>query len=283
VGSGTRALALPGPPVTTSHQLRADPRAATETGITRAYVRPVSATSSPPTPLIATVACALCAALPAPLAVPATAVAMRWQRPVPGDVARPFSYERSTPFVAGAHRGVDLRAAPGTVVLAACSGAVVHASAVAGRERVVSTSCGYRRVSYLPLASIAVRKGGSVGAGAPIGTVAAGHGGLHVGVRRASDRFAYLDPMTLFAAPARPFAPASRRVGPRLVPRMPLPRARAAEPATRPLVTTGPASPAPWPVWAGLGLVLFGAAGSGTIAVRWRDRARAGVRATSTA
>ena len=241
------------------------------------------ATSSPPTLLIAVVACALCAALPAPLAFPTAAVAGRWQRPVPGAVARPFSYQRSTPFVAGAHRGVDLSAAPGTVVLAACSGAVVYASAVAGRDRVVSTSCGSRRVSYLPLASIAVRKGGRVGAGARIGTVAAGHGGLHVGVRRASDRFAYVDPMTLFAAPERPFAPASRPVVPRLVPRMPVPRFGAAEPTTRPLATAGPAAPAPWPVWAGLGLLLIGAAGSGTVAARRRHRARVDLRATSAA
>jgi murein DD-endopeptidase MepM/ murein hydrolase activator NlpD len=243
----------------------------------------VRATSSHSRLLIAVFACTLCAALPMPLAVAPAAAAGRWQRPVPGDVARPFSYARSTPFAAGAHRGVDLRAAPGTVVLAACGGAVVHASAVAGRERVVSTDCGSLRVSYLPLASTAVRKGGRVAAGARIGTVAAGHGGLHMGVRRASDRFAYVDPMALFAAPERPFAPAPRPVVPRLVPRMPVPRLGVAEPATRAPVGAGPASPAPWPVWAGLGLVLFGAAGSGTVAVRRRRRARVDVRAPSTA
>ena len=59
------------------------------------------------------------AAVLAPLAVPSTALAERWLRPVPGEVARPFSYARTTPFVAGAHRGADLAAAPGTIVRAA--------------------------------------------------------------------------------------------------------------------------------------------------------------------
>ena len=73
---------------------------------------------------------------------------------------------------------------------AACAGRVVHAGAVAGRDKVVSTTCGTRRVSYLPLAVVAVRAGARIRAGAPIGTVAPGHGGLHLGVRREGDRSA---------------------------------------------------------------------------------------------
>lgn len=260
--------------------------------------------SSPPTVLlIAAVACEVLAAVPALPAIPSVARAEHWPPPVPGQVARAFSYAGSTPFAAGAHRGVDLDAPPGTVVRAACSGRVVHAGVVAGRERVVSTNCGARRVTYLPLASVAIRAGEGVRAGATIGTVAAGHGGLHVGVRREADHFAYVDPMRLFARHERPFAPAPRPAvprfpgprstgprlaprpaTPRLAPRSSVPRSGAPEPAVSP--TGGPGSstlPAPWPVWAGLALLLCGSAGSGTVAVRRRRRAAATVRATSTA
>ena len=47
---------------------------------------------------VAAAALALVAAVLAPLAVPSTALAERWQRPVPGEVARPFSYSRAAPF-----------------------------------------------------------------------------------------------------------------------------------------------------------------------------------------
>jgi len=214
-----------------------------------------------------------------PLAVPSTAVAERWLRPVPGEVARSFSYAHATPFAAGAHRGADLAARPGTPVRSACSGTVMYAGAVAGQGRVVSVRCGPRRVSYLPLARVVVRAGAAIGAGAPLGTVAAGHGGLHLGVRRASDRFAYEDPLALIAPPGRPRAPVpiAVRRPPRPAPRPVAVRrpARAPRPAAPPLAAPPPPAlrgVAPWPVWAGLALLLTGAAGSGALAVR-RHRA----------
>jgi murein DD-endopeptidase MepM/ murein hydrolase activator NlpD len=221
------------------------------------------------------------AAVLAPLAVPSAALAERWLRPVPGEVARPFSYSSDTPFARGAHRGADLAAPPGTPVRAACGGRVIHAGAVAGRENVVSIRCGGRRVSYLPLATLAVRAGATIRPGAPIGTVAPGHGGLHVGIRREGDPFGYEDPMALLPAPGHPFTPAprpaARRAPPRIAPR---PSTPAARPATmpRPLAGRPPSSLAPWPVWVGLAALLSGAAGSGTIAARRRlvrRRARA--------
>lgn len=216
------------------------------------------------------------AAVLAPLAVPSTALAERWLRPVPGEVARPFAYDRGAPFTAGAHRGADLAAPAGTRVRAACAGRVVHAGAVAGRDEVVSVRCGDRRVSYLPLAQVAVAADENVRAGERLGTVAPGHGGLHFGVRREGDPFAYEDPMALLPAPGRPFPSSPRPPTPRLAPRPPtarrapprlIPRTRAPLVAPR---NAPSSSPAPWPVWAGLTLLLAGAAGSGTIVARRR-------------
>ena len=258
--------------------IRAHPADPARSGRT---VAPVRATSPPIALTVAAAAVPLLAAVLMLLAVPSTAVAARWLRPVPGEVARTFDYSRAAPFARGAHRGADLAAPAGTPVRTACGGQVLHAGAVAGR-RIVSVRCGRLRVSYLPLASLAVRAGADLRAGAPIGTVAAGHGGLHVGVRREGDPFGYEDPLSLIAprAPARPPAtPPAVRARPRAapppaparpyplptMPRLaPMPSGRDARPAT-------PARRvAPWPVWAGLALLLCGAAGSGTIAARRR-------------
>jgi hypothetical protein len=182
----------------------------------------------------------------------------------------------------------------------------------------VSVRCGRRRVSYLPLARLAVRADSTIRAGAPIGTVAAGHGGLHLGVRRDADPFGYEDPLALLASPHQPRTPAppvvrrlpprpvaarpSRRVVPRRVVVRRSPRPDVApdspRPVRRPVIAPGsPAAPAtaphpvtalvagpravnrrpdvaPWPVWAGLALLLTGAAGSGTVVVRRRRGAR---------
>ena len=114
-------------------------------------------------------------------------------------MARPFAYG-ADPFRAGWHRGADFAAAPGARVGAACSGRVVWA----GRD-VVTVRCGSYRVTHLPLASVAVAGGARVRAGARIGTVGRSreHAGLHVGVRRAGDRFGYVDPVPLLADPRR--------------------------------------------------------------------------------
>jgi hypothetical protein len=225
-----------------------------------------------------------------PLAVPSAALAERWLRPVPGDVARSFSYTRAAPFAPGAHRGVDLAARPGAAVRSACAGIVVHAGPVAGQGRVVSVRCGARRVSYLPLARLAVRAGASIRAGTPIGTVAAGHGGLHVGVRREADRFGYEDPLALLSAPTPPAIPAPPAGVPRARPALPdQVRVRSRRPAeprrahprshpqrtppqpSRPAGHRAPPRPlAPLPVWVGLGLLLTGAAGSGAVVARRR-------------
>ena len=150
--------------------------------------------TSPPIALpVAAAVTSVLAAVLVPPAVPSAALAERWLRPVPGEVARTFHYARGAPFTPGAHRGVDLAAPPGTAVRSACAGRVVHAGRVAGRG-VVSVRCGARRVAHLPVRSIGVRAGARVRAGASIGTLAAGHGGLHLGVRAEGDPFGYVDP-----------------------------------------------------------------------------------------
>ena len=233
------------------------------------------ATPPPIALLIAAAATSVLAAVLAPLVVPSAALAERWLRPVPGEVARPFDYARGAPFTPGAHRGVDLAAPPGTAVRAACGGTVVHAGRVAGRG-VVSVRCGGRRVSHLPLRAIVVRAGTRLRAGAPIGTLAAGHGGLHLGVRDAADPFGYRDPTALLPGREHPLAPIAarpRRIGrPRRIrvpPRAAPLRVRAPARMPRAIAPWRPAAVAPddgapaWPVWLGAALVLCGRGGVG--------------------
>jgi hypothetical protein len=133
-----------------------------------------------------------------------SAAARGWLRPVSGEAVRAFDYTPRHAFAGGAHRGVDFAAATGTRVRSACTGHVVHAGTVAALGGVVTVRCGDRRVTYMPLAAIAVREGARVVRGAGLGMVAAGHGGLHLGVRRAGDRFAYEDPLAHFGGGTPP-------------------------------------------------------------------------------
>ena len=118
--------------------------------------------------------------------------------PVRGEVVRAFAYA-GDPFTRGHHRGIDLAAAPGAPVRAACSGRVTFAGSAGASGRAVTIRCGAWSVTHLPLRDLAVRAGEHVVAGAPIGAAAAapGHAGLHLGVRRASDRLGYVDPAPL--------------------------------------------------------------------------------------
>ena len=249
--------------------------------------------TSPPIALpVAAAVTSVLAAVLVPPAVPSAALAERWLRPVPGEVARTFHYSRGAPFTPGAHRGVDLAAPPGTAVRSACAGRVVHAGRVAGRG-VVSVRCGARRVAHMPVRSIGVRAGARVRAGASIGTLAAGHGGLHLGVRAEGDPFGYVDPMTLLPGAERPLTPVAARPRRgrsrtiRLPPRAGPVRVRApARPLTAPVppphVAPVGRGAAPWPVWAGMALVACGAAGSGSVVAHRRRRAGAVRRALRT-
>ena len=61
----------------------------------------------------------------------------------------------------GRHRGIDLAAAPGTPVRAACTGPVAFAGRI-GAAGIVTLRCGPWRVTHMPLATIAVRGGAVV-------------------------------------------------------------------------------------------------------------------------
>lgn len=170
------------------------------------------------------------------------AVALTLVAPVPGPVARVFEYGPD-PFRAGQHRGVDLAARPGDVVRAACSGRVATA-----RMRVVTLRCGPWRVTHLPLAAISVRAGARVRAGEPVGRLGStpGHTGLHLGVRRATDPFGYVDPIPLIHGTRPPLAPARRipRTGPRpTTPRPAIPPAAARPAAASHSAALRPAAP----------------------------------------
>jgi murein DD-endopeptidase MepM/ murein hydrolase activator NlpD len=140
------------------------------------------------------------AARPAP-PVPAAAGSV-WSAPLaPPEVTRAFD-PPAGPYGPG-HRGVDLGAVPGAVVLAAGDGVVAFAGAVAGRPVVSIDHPGGLRTTYEPV-DPTVGAGQAVARGSPIGVLGPGHEGcpaeacLHWGLRRGET---YLDPMLLLRLP----------------------------------------------------------------------------------
>jgi murein DD-endopeptidase MepM/ murein hydrolase activator NlpD len=130
-------------------------------------------------------------------AVPAAGTSP-WLRPVDGRVVRAF-HAPLTRFGAG-HLGVDLAAAPGTVVRAAGAGTVVFAGSVADARHVVVRHPGARRTSYSFLASIRVHTGQAVRRGTVLGTTGGTgehHDGgvLHFALRVGAT---FVDPISLF-------------------------------------------------------------------------------------
>lgn len=193
-----------------------------------------------------------------------------WRWPLRGEVLTPF-HVVAHPFVAGQHRGIDIAAAAGAGVRSACDGRVHFAGRVPGRGLVASVLCGTLVATYLELGTLAVRRGDSVGAGAPIGTVAASH--LQLGARRVHG--GYLDPLTLLHDPRPPplgAAPARRirRTRPppgntwRAEPREVLEPRGAAN--ARAVADRG----RPFAAWAGLALLVAGT----PLGAVWRRRRR---------
>ena len=123
-----------------------------------------------------------------------------WSWPVRGPVLTRF-LNGDDPYAAGQHRGIDIGADVGTPVVAATPGTVVYAGTVGSSGLTVAQRAGEYELSYLHLSSVVVRSGDRVEAGERIGAV--GVSGtrsieqphLHFGVRAASDRHAYLDPL----------------------------------------------------------------------------------------
>jgi len=132
----------------------------------------------------------------------AGAISPQWGWPTSGahQVLAPFD-PPAQPWLPG-HRGVDLAADPGSKILAAGSGVVSFAAAIAGRG-VVVIDHGRLRTTYEPVTS-AVAVGDQVRVGTLIGhlEVDGSHcvtSCLHWGLLRGSD---YLNPL-LLVAPAR--------------------------------------------------------------------------------
>lgn len=211
-------------------------------------------------------------------------VALALVAPVPGTITRGFEYA-DDPYARGHHRGIDLAAATGAPVRAACSGLVTFAGRAGATGKAVTIRCGAWSVTHLPLATITTRAGAALPAGTPLGTAGKtpGHAGLHLGVRRATDPHGYIDPAPLLRAPP-PHAPpaAPRAIARRTAPPPPHPAPWPSGPASRPApLPSGPSrrlapagrpaprpgsSPlAPWPAWAGLVLLLAGATGAGAV------------------
>jgi murein DD-endopeptidase MepM/ murein hydrolase activator NlpD len=110
--------------------------------------------------------------------------------PVKGAVVRGFD-ARAGPYGAG-HRGIDIAAPMGELVLAPAAGRVVFAGPVAGTTWVSVQIAPGVLVTLGPVPDPAVRAG-PVRARSPIGRVGPGHGGtLHLGVRVDG---VYVDPL----------------------------------------------------------------------------------------
>lgn len=219
----------------------------------------------------------------ATLAWPAAAWGDEWQWPVEGPLAARFSYRESSPFSRGQHRGIEIAAAEGTVVRAACSGRVRFAGSVAGSQGIVSVACGGLIASYLHLGAISVRTAADVAPSQRIGTVGR-RSRLYLGARRTDDRFGYVDPLTLLADERPQPLPLLPRLRPRPLPvaaplgpaplRAParVPRAvPAAQPAAIPTAHPQPAR-LPLIVWLGLGLLGAAVPSWGVRRVRRRRR-----------
>ena len=175
-----------------------------------------------------------------------------WRWPLRGPVASSFRLTPGAPYARGQRRGIDIRAAPGTRVLAACPGRATFAGALPRFGLAVSVRCGALVATYLRLGRVEVRRGASVAVGRSLGTLGSA-GALRLGARRASDRRGYVDPLLLLRDPS-PRAPHAAPTPRPRHPRAPV-AARPAQPRVAPLAAPPPA-PAPLPHVAPGGLPL---------------------------
>src|SRR5437764_2743153 len=191
---------------------------------------------------------ALIAVITAVLVCTPTATAWTW--PADGPVVEKFKLG-DDPYAAGQHRGIDIGAPAGTVVLAPASGSVSFAGAVpvSGRTLTIQTHDGYS-VTLTHLGSTGAERGDTVGEGSAIATI--GPSGtpehdvpyVHLGIRRSEDPNGYVDPLLFL--PARPLAPPPA-APPTPAPPPPTPVPPPASPASLPAAapTPTPAAPAP--------------------------------------
>ena len=132
--------------------------------------------------------------------LPAHAV-VPWAWPVSGAIVRGYDPPDS-PYGAG-HRGIDIAAAVGTVVLAPDDGVVTFAGPVGGRLFLTIDHGGGVMSTSSWLTSLLVHKGAHVVRGQPIATTGWGHADLtvphlHFGVRLDGT---YVDPLDYLGSP----------------------------------------------------------------------------------
>lgn len=141
-------------------------------------------------------------ALLGPAPAPARA-AGDWTWPVVGPVIRAFDPPDS-PYGSG-HRGIDIAAAPGTIVVAPASGTVTFAGPVGGRLFLTLAHAGGLSSTYSWISEVLVRKGDQVVRGQAVARTGDGHPGdlvpsLHLGVKLDGayvDPLAYLGPLDM--------------------------------------------------------------------------------------
>jgi murein DD-endopeptidase MepM/ murein hydrolase activator NlpD len=178
-----------------------------------------------------------------------------WRMPVDGEVLARFAYSPARPFAAGQQRGVDLAAAPGAVVRAACSWRVSFAGRVPSGGRGVSVRCGALTATHLGLGRVAVRRGALVPAGRAVGA-AGPTGQVRLGARITARRFGWVDPLGLVVR--RPSVPPAAPLGRAPRPAAPAPEAPLAQRVPRPAPADQPVPAIPTAAWAGLVVLAAG-------------------------
>jgi murein DD-endopeptidase MepM/ murein hydrolase activator NlpD len=128
-------------------------------------------------------------------ATPPVSAAGTWAWPVTGPVIRAFDPPDS-PYGAG-HRGIDIAAPAGSIVVAPADGRVAFAGPVGGRLFLTIDHSVGLESTYSWVASLEVRKGDLVQRGQPVARSGAGHTGdllpnLHLGVKLDD---VYVDPL----------------------------------------------------------------------------------------
>ncbi len=110
----------------------------------------------------------LLAAVAAALVLAPAAGAWTW--PVGGPVLQPFVFDPAHPYAAGQHRGLDVGAAAGAVVVAPAAGTVTFSGTVpsSGKSLTITTPDGYA-VTLTHLGTIAVAEGSKVAEGDSVG------------------------------------------------------------------------------------------------------------------
>jgi hypothetical protein len=211
-----------------------------------------------------------------PRATRPTPPRVAWHWPLRGRVVGAFRLTPHTPFARGQRRGVDLSAAPGTAVRAACPGRVTFAGPLPRQGLGVTVRCGELAATYLRLGRLFVRRGARVARGERLATLGRS-GRLRLGARRAADRHGYLDPLTLLGddAPTAPplLGPAPRPRRPR---HAPPPRL-----APTPAPTRGEPRRLPWPAYPALALIATALPLGGLVHRRRRHGAAVGAAAAA--